>query len=67
MTPKEKAEKLYVSFYSKTMISRADGYGKKIIALSSALLCVDEIIESGTWEHIDWKYWQDVKREIERL
>jgi len=45
MTPKEKAEQLYRNFYSKTMISRVGGIAKKRIALTSALLCVEEIQE----------------------
>ena len=63
MTPKEKAKELMqkaydLDQYNKTTQSRC----KQI-----ALLCVDEIIESGTWGHIDWKYWQEVKKEIEKL
>ena len=54
MTPKEKAEELYVGYWYLTNDSR--------ISKQCALIAVDELIkQTGS------KYWYDVKLEIENL
>ena len=66
MTPREKAEELFKKYLNE-MPKYLQGKLGREKSKQCALICVDEIIESGTWEHIDWKYWQDVKQEIEKL
>jgi hypothetical protein len=57
MTPKEKAEDLFMKFVFK-------GAETKQIAIESALIVVDEILEECVLER-DW-YWEKVKEEIEK-
>ena len=69
---KEKAEQFYRDFYSKTMVSRVEGYGKKRIALTSALLCVeniqDELIKLNSDKSLElFNYYQDVRKELNKL
>lgn len=76
MTPKEKAEELYVGFWHLTNDSR--------LAKQCALIAVDEIIKSqpsypmarnlgieinGLVDNaiFPFNYWQEVKQEIEKL
>jgi hypothetical protein len=62
MTPKEKAEELYVGYWYLTNDSR--------IAKQCALIAVDEIINVtvGLNGWIDgFQYWEEVKQEIEKL
>jgi predicted Co/Zn/Cd cation transporter (cation efflux family) len=67
MTPKEKARELV-----DKMSSIIEGYGWEEISKECALIAVDEIIEShykllsGVKTSI-YKYWQEVKQEIEKL
>ena len=63
MTPKEKAKELAMKF---------DKYGETDNAKQCALIAVDEVLDShykllsGVNTSI-YKYWQEVKQEIERL
>jgi hypothetical protein len=72
MTPKEKAQELWLSYYE--LID--DCYSSKAakgIAKQFALIAVDEILdvdccdmsEAYFYNHIE--YWQEVKQEIEKL
>jgi hypothetical protein len=66
MTPKEKAEELYVGFWRLTNDSR--------IAKQCALIAVDEIMKAipdasfddSPYNH-ELVWWQEVKQEIEKL
>ena len=81
MTPKEKAEEL-VSRYRKEILKgkyHINGFVIEELAEESALIAVDEIIETlnsppirqGNENHMLWKatlnYWEQVKQEIEKL
>ena len=57
MTPKEKAEKLFI-----TMLS----YVSRNEAKQCALIAVDEIMASKPISN-SLKYWQEVKQELEKL
>jgi hypothetical protein len=60
MTPKEKAEELY-----KKMLFCYQGHIDEYITKQCALIAVDEIIEHCNYAN-KW-YWQEVKKEIEKL
>jgi hypothetical protein len=76
MTPKEKAEDLFMMYVNKGMsqikpvINRVI---RKEMAKQCALIAVDEIIELAYWEYMESmgekeeKYWQEVKQEIINL
>lgn len=60
MTPKEKAEELYVGFWRLTHLAR--------IAKQCALIAVDEILNAVTTiADKKYDYFIEVKREIEKL
>jgi hypothetical protein len=66
MTPKEKAEELHVGFWKLTNDSR--------IAKQCALIVVDEILIANTFNNdnietylIKYKYYQEVRQEIQKL
>ena len=61
MTPKEKANKLCMTFLMETDIP------SKAIAKQSALICVDEIVKNTLQVPQVLDYWQEVKKEIEKL
>mgnify|MGYP003626261986 CR=1 FL=1 len=61
MTPKEKANKLCMTFLMETDIP------SKAIAKQSALICVDEIVKNTLQVSQVLDYWQEVKQEIEKL
>ena len=67
MTPKEKAKEL-VQLYSYRIHTSSCIHNNKINAKESALICINEIINEY-WSHDtkrrDW--WQEVKKEIEKL
>ena len=70
MTPKEKAQEIYNKLVVN--IQRYDGYvddRSKFNTIQCALILVDEILkitsESYDIDHINW--WQEVKKEIEKL
>ena len=69
MTPKEKAEELFLKFRHNMLRKQA---------IDCALICVDEIVEQ--WEYVDTyiadlngklnpnlKYWIEVKQELNKL
>ena len=67
MTAKDKANKLCMTFLMETDIP------SKAIAKQSALICVDEIINTypTPWSSLDIdpqkEYWQEVEQEINKL
>ncbi len=66
MTAKEKAKELV----NKMVCNIPQHYDEYQQAKDCALICVEEIIESVTsdWVHDKNKeYWQEVKKEIEKL
>jgi hypothetical protein len=69
MTPKEKAEELYLKFYSKIPSIQDEGQMQDEASKQCALIAVDEILKI-TWVDkflITEDYWQEVKQEIEKL
>jgi len=65
MTPKEKAQELYHTFYNKIYM-----YGAPAVRL--AIICVDEIIKANptNWDdgpESQIPYWQQVKEELQKL
>jgi len=77
MTAKEKAKELVDKFYqSQVAVLSKNGTAQwdlieYEIAIKSALIAVDEIINHHSQEQglyrIDTYYWQEVKKEIEKL
>ncbi len=71
MTPQEKAKELYIQMLSWQ--SECHKYlERNIISVSAkkcALIAVDEIINSTSWQYIanGLDYWNEVKHEIEKL
>lgn len=71
MTPKEKAKEIY--FKMLNWQPEADKYlERNVISISAkkcALIAVDEIINSTSWQYITngLDYWNKVKHEIEKL
>jgi hypothetical protein len=65
MTPKQKAEELYLKYYPWFN----DYANPKPAAKQCALIAVDEILETIKWCIGDSQveYWQEVKQEIEKL
>ena len=64
MTPKEKAEELYVGYWYLTNDSR--------IAKQCAIIAVDEIMHVIDWHEFETpneelNYWNKVKEEIQKL
>jgi hypothetical protein len=72
MTPKEKAFEL-VDTYKFVLWSEDTQCGEEIlctgIAKRCALIAIDEIINSTSWQYITngLDYWNEVKNEIEKL
>jgi len=71
MTPKEKAKELFDSYWYcllQSNIEKRDYWSKQC-----ALIAVDEILSSNNTifetniPHECWKYWEEVKQEIELL
>jgi hypothetical protein len=64
MTPKEKAEELFQKYYNNYGY-----YGIPVDAIKNskqcALIAVDELIKETDWSEAE--YWQEVKKEIEKL
>jgi hypothetical protein len=79
MTPKEKAQDLWVKYYERLPDSIYSNYAAKMEAKYFALIAVDEIIESNPYkvslegkfltEHItyDINYWEEVKKEMAKI
>jgi len=77
MTPKEKAVELVNKY--RTYIRIADKYDYNVsedeihISKQCALIAVNEIIDIAYWEYMESgsyeekNYWQEVKKEIEKL
>jgi hypothetical protein len=71
MTPKEKAKEIYSKMLNWQ--PDADKYIERNIisttAKKCALIAVDEIINSTSWQYIanGLDYWNEVKHEIEKL
>jgi hypothetical protein len=66
MTPKEKAEDLFVTFYQRLPDSVYSNNGAKSEAKQCALICCNEVLgymgaDRGT------AFWNEVKQEIEKL
>ena len=69
MTPKEKAEELVLKFL-RLQEEGSSNWFHKILAKQCALIAVDEILKANVvWYEgsIPYKYWQQVKIEIEKL
>jgi len=68
MTPKEKATALVDKYYEDDLMWEDLSY---IQAMKCALITVDEILNHHSQEQglyrIDTYYWQEVKKEIEKL
>jgi hypothetical protein len=71
VTPKEKAEDLFVTFYQRYDDSIYSNEGAKTEAKFCALICVDEVLNHHSQEQglyrIDRYYWQEVKNELDKL
>ena len=70
MTPKEKAEKIWMELFQKQIDVTGNGDGN--LCVEMALIAVDEIIkQSWDYREIDlganYDYWVKVKNEIEQL
>ena len=61
MTPKEKAQELINKFYFDTSLTDIEEVKK------CALIAVDEILNVIEVPSTEYKYWQEVKQEIEKL
>jgi hypothetical protein len=66
MTPKEKAIELYNKFYN-TSSHPHHVETRQQIAKQCALIAVDEILNVIEVPSTEYKYWQEVKQEIEKL
>ena len=65
MTPKEKAEDLFVTFYQRLPDSVYSDDGAKHEAKQCSLIAVDQVMLA--LNGYDFYYWQQVKQEIEKL
>jgi len=65
MTPKEKAEDLFITFYQRYPDSIYSNEGAKIEAKFCALVVIDEVISALMG--YDFYYWNDVKNELDKL
>jgi hypothetical protein len=63
MTPKEKAEELFDKFNKPDTTN----YPYVHNAQQCALIVVDEVMERTLWDKGEQKFWQEVKKEIEKL
>ena len=60
MTPKEKAEELFLKYHNLWI------NGNSIMAKKCALIAVDEILKTDLYASEQW-YWKNVLKEIEKL
>ena len=71
MTPKEKAEELWWSYYSTIEHTLSEEYSphESYIAKQCALIAVDEILKAGMFMITEEQeqFWEEVKQEIEKL
>lgn len=65
MTPKEKAQELYISYYMNLWFSFETD--RTLNSKQCALIAVDEILKNGFNPRLPFNYWQEVKQEIENL
>lgn len=65
MTPKEKAQELYLKMEATIWGFEVLSEKPKAIAKQCAIIAVDEILNLE--ELIDWDFWSDVKLEIDKL
>ena len=72
MTPKEKAEELWLK-YDETIVLNSWADDKTnidelvLLPKKCALIAVDEILSYFAWEKSAMKFWNEVKQEIEKL
>ena len=75
MTPKEKAQELFMKFNKEglaTIVPLVDRFERKDIIKKCALIAVNEILSQDVFDYTsDWsntiEYWQEVKQEINKL
>ena len=69
LTPKEKAEDIIESYDNHIPSDISIPYEYYPLPKQCALICVEEIIKTITgWSSNEtWKFWNDVKEEIEKL
>ena len=72
MTPKEKARELVYKYYNEINPDAPDCNISFNQCKQCALIAVDEILEEHRFDDSDYanrrfKYWQEVKQEIEKL
>lgn len=70
MTPKEKAEELWITYRFALSIENAPlGEQKDLIAKQCALIAVNELLYEldGAGQKIRYNYYKEVKQEIEKL
>ena len=65
MTPKEKAEDLFVTFYQRYDDSIYSNEGAKIEAKYCALVVIDEVMNALMG--YDFYFWHEVKTELDKL
>jgi hypothetical protein len=73
MTPKEKAEELFSKYYNSIEHTLSEEYSphEMFVVKQCALIAVGEIKRCIDW-HIypldkEWRYWDEVKQELEKL
>ena len=70
MTPKEKAKELIDKFYNHTFNVEKDTEDNFESAKECALICCDEVLKANhIWYEgtIPYIYWNNVKKQIEKL
>ena len=70
MTPKEKAKELMLKFKEAPIKGTLAWYVSFELSKRFALIAVDEILNSHIWKFNSvepYKYWKEVKQEIENL
>ena len=65
MTPKEKAEDLFVTFYQRYPDVIYTDEGAKMEAKYCALVVIDEVISA--LKGYDFYFWHEVKTELDKL
>jgi hypothetical protein len=69
MTPQEKALELY-TYHESLIRDFTRGVSIKELSKECALKCVDEILKCHMWKYNSvepYKFWQQVKQEIEKI
>jgi len=71
MTPKEKADELYEAFFYSIPSFTDEGQLEHKTAKQCALIAVDEILDlyaiHYTYYTLEFKYWQEVKKQLEKI